>query len=276
VSMGIIMFITSFYLKENMYTTEEKPLGFFRSFTETFKNTQFIVYEVGVFMVLIAQSMLTGGLLYYMNDVLQIEGIKSTIPYILLALSQVVFSIIINNLIKKKGLKKILILGGLWLIVSLIIMFFIGWWYIGALVGLTLASFGLAAVSLTSSPMFSDIIDYDEILTGKRREASYSGIQAFLTKFCISIGNSLFLFIIYKFGYIKREFLTYLPQLYSAQFGIMLAMFLIPAVIILLTIAVIFFYKLDGPEWEAKKEKLAQIHLQKEIDFLEKRKSQTE
>ncbi len=270
--MGIILFITSFFLKENMYTIEEKPLGFFKSFMETFKNIPFLIYEIGVFMVLIAQSMLNGGLLYYMNDVLRIEGLLSTIPYVLLALSQVIFSIIINKLIKKNGLKKILVLGGIWLIISLILMFFIGWWYIGAIIGLILASFGIAAVSLTSSPMFSDIIDYDEILTGKRREASYSGIQAFLTKFCISIGNWLFLLIIDKFGYISQKVIPQLPQPYPAQFGIMIAIFIIPAAILSITLVVMIFYKLDGPEWDKQKAELELIHYKKEIEFLQKRK----
>ncbi|MHA1110973.1 MAG: MFS transporter [Promethearchaeota archaeon] len=276
VSTAIIMFVSSLFLKENMYTTDEKPLGFFKSFIETFKNGPFIVFEIGVFMVLIAQTMLSGGLLYYMKDVLRIDGIMSTIPYAILAVSQVGFSFLINWMIKKRGLKKILIVGGVGLIVSLILLFFIGWWYIGAIIGLLLASFGIAAVSLTSSPMFSDIIDYDEVLTGKRREASYSGIQAFLTKFCISIGNWLFLQIIVRFGYITQKIFPQFPQSSTAQLGIMVAMFLIPAIITSLTLIVMIFYKLDGPEWEEQKGKLAEIHLQKEIEFLKKHKQKIE
>ncbi len=275
VSMGLLMFVTSFFLKENLYTTEEEPLGFFKSFVETFKNTPFLIYEIGVFLVLIAQSMLTAGLLYYMDDVLQIEGILVTIPYVILALSQVGFSILVNFLIKKKGLKKIMIAGALWLIFSLVLMFGIGWWYIGAMFGLIFASLGIAAVSLTSSPMFADIVDFDEVLTGKRREASYSGIQAFLTKFCISIGNWLFLAIIDMSGYISN--LNYIgPQPFSAKLGIMIAIFIVPAVIASLTTIVMKFYKLDGPEWDKQKLKLEIIHREKEETFLKKQKSMTE
>ena len=271
VSMGILMFITSFFLKENLYTIDEEPLGFFKSFVETFKNRNFLIFEIGVFLVLIAQSMLTMGLLYYMNSVLRIEGILVSIAYVILALSQVGFSLLVNSLIKKKGLKKTLILGAIWLIFSLLLMFGIGWWYVGAIIGLIFASFGIAAVSLTNSPMFADIVDYDEILTGKRREASYSGIQAFLTKFCISIGNWLFLLIVDYSGYISIE--NYVgPQPFSAKLGIMLSMFVIPAAIASFTLLVMRFYKLDGPKWDAQKAQIELIHHQKEIDFLEKQK----
>jgi GPH family glycoside/pentoside/hexuronide:cation symporter len=219
--------------------------------------------------------MLTAGLLYYMDDVLQIEGILVTIPYVILALSQVGFSILVNFLIKKHGLKKIMILGALWLIFSLILMFGIGWWYIGAMFGLIFASLGIAAVSLTSSPMFADIVDYDEVLTGKRREASYSGIQAFLTKFCISIGNWLFLTIIDMSGFISNS--NYVgPQPFSAKLGIMIAIFVVPAIIASLTTIVMKFYKLDGPDWDKQKVNLEKIHREKEKLFLKKRKSMTE
>jgi GPH family glycoside/pentoside/hexuronide:cation symporter len=275
VSMGLLMFITSFYLKENLYTTDEEPLSFFKSFIETFKNSPFLVYEIGVFLILIAQSMLTTGMLFYMKDVLQISGILVTIPYIILALSQVAFSLVVNKMIKKYGLKKNLILGAIWLIFSLFLMFWIGWWYMGALVGLLLASFGISAISLTSSPMFADIVDYDEILTGKRRETSYSGIQAFLTKFSISIGTWLFLLIIDSYGYISNKIFDQFPQPQPAQFGIMLAMFVIPAIIALFTLLIMRFYKLDGLEWEKEKAKLAEVHLRKEIEFLQKQKQKT-
>ena len=111
IAMGIMMFVNSFFLKENLYTIEEEPLGFIQSFVETFKNKAFLVFEVAVFLVLIAQSMLSTGLLFYIDSVLQIEGFYITIPYVLLALSQVVFSIIINRLVPKYGLKNLLVFG---------------------------------------------------------------------------------------------------------------------------------------------------------------------
>jgi len=272
VVMGIMMFVNSYFLKENLYTIDEEPLGFIQSFVETFKNRAFIIYEIGVFLVLIAESMLGTGLLYYVSDVLQINGILVTIPYLLLAISQIVFSIIINRLVPKHGLKKILIFGVIWLALSLLLMFGIGWWYFGALIGLIIASFGMAAVSLTSSPLFADIVDYDEMRTGKRRETSYSGIQAFLTKFCISIGTWLFLFIIGRFGYDVYQS----SQTFMAKFGIMLSIFVIPSIIALLTLLIVRYYPLAGSEWEEKKAELEKIHRMKEIEFLKKRKRMTE
>ncbi|MBN2157620.1 MAG: MFS transporter [Candidatus Lokiarchaeota archaeon] len=269
--MSSIMFISSFFLKENLYTVEEEPLGFIESFKETFKNRPFIIYEAGVFLFLIAQTMLTTGLLYYINDVLNLSGIQVVIPYVLLALSQVGFSILANRLVPIYGLKKLLIGGAIWVCGSLILMFGIGWWFIGALIGLLIASFGIAVVSLTSSPLFADIIDYDEIQTGKRREASYSGIQAFLTKFCISIGNWLFLFIIKRFGYEANQ----TSQSQFAQLGIMLSMFVIPAIIAISTLLIVSYYPLYGPEWEQQKLELAKIHHEKEIEFLKKHKGLT-
>ncbi|MFX1436545.1 MAG: MFS transporter, partial [Promethearchaeota archaeon] len=116
----------------------------------------------------------------------------------------------------------------------------------------------------TNQVLIADVVDYDETRTGKRRETTYSGINALLTKPAISIANWLFLEIISRFGF--QEALQ--TQEYLAQLGILIGFTLIPAIFLIIGGIFMFLYRLDGPEWLSQKELLIKIHKKKEIDYL--------
>jgi GPH family glycoside/pentoside/hexuronide:cation symporter len=116
------------------------------------------------------------------------------------------------------------------------------------------------------SPLLADVMDYDELLTGKRRETTYAGMNALITKPAISIGNALFLLVISGFGFDNTQDV----QPATAFFGIQLGYALIPALLFLIgALAMWKWYKLDGENWITKKVVLGKIHLQKEREYIE-------
>jgi Na+/melibiose symporter-like transporter len=108
-------------------------------------------------------------------------------------------------------------------------------------------------------------VDYDEIRTGKRRETTYSGINALFTKPAISLANWMFLFIINNFGFIEKQSI----QTFNAQLGIMIGFALIPSIFLIFGALVMFYYKLDGPKWLSQKEEIMKIHEEKERNYLD-------
>ena len=133
-----------------------------------------------------------------------------------------------------------------------------------AIIGFILIGIGFSGFMLTNQVVIADIVDYDEIRTGKRRETTYSGINALITKPAISIANWMFLLIINNFGFDSNQ----TTQTFSAQLGIMIGFALIPAIFSIFSSIVMLFYPLDGPEWLAQKEKLIKIHEEKEIEYV--------
>ncbi|MGV9173785.1 MAG: MFS transporter, partial [Promethearchaeia archaeon] len=117
---------------------------------------------------------------------------------------------------------------------------------------------------LMGQMVMADVIDYDEVLTGKRRETTYSGANALLTKPAVSLAPWLFLTIINFFGF-KSEVSV---QTSSAQLGIMLGFTIIPAVFILFSAVAMKYFPLKGEKWQKEKEKLARIHREKERNYL--------
>jgi GPH family glycoside/pentoside/hexuronide:cation symporter len=175
------------------------------------------------------------------------------------------FLIVFNKLISKYGVKKTFIFTLLWTGLSFLLIFFIGWTLIFALIGFILVGIGISGYMLTNQVVIADIVDYDEIRTGKRRETTYSGINALITKPAISVANWLFLVIISLFGFDAEQTIQDFP----AQLGIMIGFSLIPAIFLILGALVLFYYSLDGSQWISQKNEIIKIHEEKERVYLE-------
>jgi GPH family glycoside/pentoside/hexuronide:cation symporter len=111
---AILLFISSFYLKENKYTQMEDTLPVFKGIKETFKNEPFLIFEVSIFSFTITQTILTTAIFYYVQYVLMLTGILATIPLMLVFIMIFTFLVIFNRLVGKYGVKKTFILTLLW------------------------------------------------------------------------------------------------------------------------------------------------------------------
>ena len=267
---GSIMFAASYFLVENEYTRSEEPLGFFKSIVETVKNREFLIFEVSNFFYILAYTTLTGAIYYFVPYVLGYSGFMASVPLILVFAMIFGFSVLANHNVKRYGLKKVYIVGLIASSVIFLLLLAVGRFEIPSLIVLAILGIGFAPVALINGPLMSDIIDNDELLTGKRRETTYAGMNALITKPSISIANAIFLAIISGFGF-DNEISTQTPQ---AQFGIVLGFTLIPAICLILSAIALKWYKLDGPDWHEKKKKLNTIHLQKEKEYIAKLQSE--
>ncbi|MFX0048710.1 MAG: MFS transporter [Candidatus Hermodarchaeota archaeon] len=261
---ALILFASSFYLKENKYTQMEDTLPVFKGIIETFKNTPFLIYEVSNFSFTLAQTILTTAIFYYINYILILTGFLTSLPLLLVFLMIFVFVVVFNKLIGKLGVKKTFILAVFLSGSSFLLTFFVGWTIGFAIIGFILIGIGFSGFMITNQVVIADIVDYDETRTKKRRETTYSGINALITKPAISLANWLFLVIINNFGFDSGQAI----QTPSAQLGIMVGFSLIPAIFLIFGAIVMLFYPLDGPQWLAQKAEIIKIHEKKELDYL--------
>lgn len=260
---AIILFISSFYLKENKYTQIEETLPILKGIKETFKNEPFLIFEVSIFSFTLAQTILSTAIFYYVQYVLLLTGILTTIPLMIVFIMIFAFLMIFNRLVGKYGVKKTFILTLLWTGISFFLVIFIGWEFNFAIIGFILIGIGFSGYMITNNVVMADIVDYDETKTGKRRETTYSGINALITKPAVSIGNWLFLLII-SFSGFNSEHTT---QTFSTKLGIMAGFSLIPSIFLIISALVMFLYPLDGPKWRVTKKEIIKIHKKKELDY---------
>ncbi len=122
----------------------------------------------------------------------------------------------------------------------------------------TLSGAGIATAYFLPWAMIPDIVDYDELMNGQRREGIFYAFISFFQKLGTGLAIWAFGVSLAAFGYISPEAgSTILPvQPESAVTAIRLAMGLVPA--ILLTFAIIFayFYPIDRTMFEDIRRKL--------------------
>ncbi|MFX1607023.1 MAG: MFS transporter [Promethearchaeota archaeon] len=262
---GVVLFFSSYALTENEYAKSEESLGFIESMVQTVKNREFLVFESMNFFHEMAFTVVTGSLIYFVQYVLNLQGIMASTPLFVMFVLMLVFSFAANRMVKRRGLKQVYIIGLLLTSTGLFLMLLSGTWMVAITLSLVVVGIGLAPGLLIWSPLLADVMDYDEILTGKRRETTYAGMNALITKPAISVANALFLLIISGFGFDN----TLSVQSSSTIFGIQLAYTSIPAISFLIGAIVMWkWYNLDGKEWIDKKVELGKIHLQKEKEYI--------
>lgn len=263
---GIILFISSYALTENEYARTEETFGFIESMLESLRNREFLGFEAMNFFREMAFTIVTGSMIYYVQYVLSLQGVIASLPLFVLFVLMLSFSFLADRMVKKRGLKQVYIIGLVLTGFSLILLFFSGSFLYAVILSLIMIGIGLAPVTLVWNPLLADVIDYDEMQTGKRRETTYAGMNALITKPSISIANALFLLVISGFGFDNS--LSVQPD--SAILGIQFGYAFFPGLFFLISAFAIWkWYSLDGKEWLAKKAELAKIHLQKEREYVE-------
>jgi GPH family glycoside/pentoside/hexuronide:cation symporter len=289
---GLLIFFSSYVIKENRYAVMEESLGFFESIKETFKNKPFLILEITIFATVIMQNITTSYLVFltdYLIDLNLKDPKNIAVLGILLVIAIIGIVWVIKN-IPKYGVKKMGFYGMIGSAIGFSIFFIMGLILgpnqtnkLSMLTGLTpliVVVIGLVVMILTSQPLMADAIDFDETLTGKRRETTYSGVNALITKPAVSIGKALFLTIIKHYGYISAEAGEVAPhpleQPLSVSTGVLIAFCLIPTICLLIGAIALYFFPLDGPKWAATKRELQIIHKRKEAEFIEWLKKQDE
>ncbi len=227
-----------------------------------------MINEINAFFYTMAYTILTSAIFYYVDFVLEVPGDLAMLPVVAVFLTIFIAAGVLSTKVEKYGLKKIYIGSLLYSGVMFIIAYFVGSSFIPGVIMMALIGFGIGGRTVTEGVIMADIIDFDETQTGKRRETTYAGVNALITKPAISIGNWLYLLIFQSFGFVK-ESATQVPEVKA---GIMLGFFLIPGIVMFIGALAMKFFPLDGPEWQKKKAALQKIHQQKERAFMKNQK----
>ncbi|MBD3254100.1 MAG: MFS transporter [Candidatus Lokiarchaeota archaeon] len=265
VTVGILVFSSTFFYEEKYYKKEEANVPFLESIKNTFKNKSFIIFEVVSFTIIYVQAGLMMGLLFYFDEFTEI-------PILFLFIS--LFAGIPVGIIlfiarqEKLGVRKTMQIMLLIFSLSCFIILFFGRFLIPTMIGFFGIGMGIVGGFFLIPLMNGDVIDKDENDTGQRREGMYAAINSLITKYAISLAQAVFLFIIVLFGY--NELLAPGEQSEMAKTGIIIGWMLMPGLLLFLCFVVMQWYPLYGPKWIAIKAKLAEIHKQKEKEYLEK------
>lgn len=251
---GCVIFFSTFFYKEQEFAAKQEQPPFFRGIIDCFKNHSFLIFEVLSFTIIYVQTALMQGVLYYFAEF----DVPMAFCYGMMIAGAVLGVLAFSKWQHTLGVKKCMLLMNGSFGLSCLMMAFFGGTLAVALIGFFFTGIGFAGGMFLIPIMNGDVIDYDETVTGLRREGMYAGVNSFITKPAISISQAAFLAIIAKFGYDQTAASG--AQSALAEQGILLAWMLIPGILLVICFLVMFLYKLDGEEWDAAKRKLAAKH----------------
>jgi GPH family glycoside/pentoside/hexuronide:cation symporter len=158
----------------------------------------------------------------------------------------------------------------IWIVIfafSCFLILILGYFEIATLIGCVGIGMGLSGGLYLIPLLNGDVIDYDESLTGQRREGMYAGVNSFITKYAISLANMIFTAIILIFGYQLNN--QPQNQTFFADIGVIVGWMLVPTILLVICFIAMKFYPLEGKEWLDTKKELEKIHAQKEKERLE-------
>jgi len=261
---SLILFVTSFGIKENMFAQLQEHEGFIEGLRLTLKNKPFWIFMIPAFLIGIVMPIFATGILYYIDY--SISG-QTPIFVLLAILIGIVLGMVLN--LKKIAIwqpKKTMIINALLIAIGFTILFFVGSNAILAAIPFLMVGIGYAGGMVAIPVLMGDAIDNDELITGKRREAIYGGVNAIVTKPAISIANFIFLAVIVAFGFVVPTDVIQ-PQTDMALIGLLFAFCIIPAILLVLAALALRWYPLDGPEWREKKRYIMELHEEKEKKY---------
>ena len=260
---GILVFVSTFFVKENNYIQKEEQPPFLEAIKISLKNKSFVIFEVLSFTVIYVQTALFIGLNLYMDEI-EINWMPLVLAMLVSTILTLIFLIKSHE---KLGVKKCMQYCLLAITIGCFLLVFFGRIFITAFIAFFLLGVGVAAGFYLLQIQFGDVMDADEIDTGLRREGIYAGVNSLITKPAISLANAVILWIIGLYGY--NSDLKAGEQDPSVEPGILIAWMLIPGILLAISTLVMRWYPLAGPEWRKKKKELTLIHKEKELKLLE-------
>jgi GPH family glycoside/pentoside/hexuronide:cation symporter len=115
-----------------------------------------------------------------------------------------------------------------------------------------IAGMGFSAQWVFPWSMLPDVVEYDEKMTGERREGIYYGLWAFLSKFTGALGVAVSGWALELFGYIPN-----VEQTTRALFGIRFFFAIVPSVVIMVSLPFLIWYPITRKTHSALVKELA-------------------
>ncbi|GAB4320476.1 MAG: MFS transporter [Promethearchaeota archaeon] len=277
---------TSYFLRENKFAVLQEPEGLWESIVNTVKDPEhrrsLIPWMVVSFSMTLLGTILTTGIFYYVDyvvvDQLYLDGGELNLlavgPLFAAGLLGIAVGIAFNlRALPLWGPKRVMRVNFLLVTGGFLALFATGR-QLGASVGpIGVLLFGYSGALVSFPALMGDVIDHDELVTGRRREGTYGGFNAIITKPAVSLANWAFLSVIGAFGFVRPVLengaAVKQPQPDSAITGILFSLTVIPAFFTALSVVVMRWYDLSGPGWVEKKKAIIALHAKKERDYLE-------
>jgi glycoside/pentoside/hexuronide:cation symporter, GPH family len=261
VSMTLIMFTTYKVKERPEFTVVDQPLPFWDAIRFTFTSKSFLILVAENFMSILMSSLLLGSIFYLADYVMGWPAIQ----LLVFLFVPLLIGIPLTSLFRKRfgvvaAQQVLLVVAGVALIAIAVVP--------TALIPLCIAvaGLGLSGPQTLTNVLFAQVADEDEVRSGVRREGSFFGVNALITKPAQSIAIWIIPFILERTNFVTRASQlgeTFLNQPAEAILGIKVFSGVIPGAACLLGALLLMWYPLRGPYLEEVQHKVLLMHHEK-------------
>jgi len=258
ITIPITLFISLLGTKEKAEYSVEEPLGLVPAVTSTFRNKPFLYAAFLLIMTEYAFGTLTMVLPIYGRFVLGLKVEETGLTMVGMVITLLLSLPFWGHMYKRFGEKTTFLLANLVFALGLVPTFMAS--DLMQLILLSvLPSFGVGG-TIMSEPVMSIVIDYDETLTGKRREAMYNGFLTFISRLTLVLTALTQLLVQTTTGFIPD---INAVQPAGALTGLKLTLSLFPSLALFLGVLVFTRFPLTKGEVSKVRVKLEEIHEEK-------------
>lgn len=202
---AVSIFICFFSVRENPEFQKQQPIAIKEGLKALYGNRPFRILVIVFVIALIGNAFVPILTLYMADYVVQLPRIAPVIilGYILAAALSIIFWTRLSRRIgKRKAWSRALIFASV--IFALSIYYHEGTWLVWIILAI-LAGFAYGASVALPPSMMADVIDLDELQTGRRREGAYFGIWSFIDKAAVGIAVFVGMYSLDFMGYIPNQ-----------------------------------------------------------------------
>ena len=251
--------IFSFNIKEKEEFQREEPLGIKDAVIYSLKNPSFVTYGIFnfalVYIVFVIPAILT----------LYLEYVFISMDYLWISIiigigfAAPLLYIFFKNM-RSVGLQRISFYYSFLAVFGFFLLYFVrDPIFFGVVIGLILPTFIIYGMCVNS--LLADVIDEDELKTGRRREGMYFGVNALVTKPANSIGNMILALVQISTGYVAGA----VTQGPLAIWGIQFTAGIVSGIMLLIGVMALYFHPIgkDMNKYTEFKNKLDNLHSEK-------------
>jgi GPH family glycoside/pentoside/hexuronide:cation symporter len=244
--------------RERKEVSAEAALPFLAAFKETFASRSFLAFAAANLMICYIWSWLSAMVPFFTKYALGAGEGQMSLIFAGMFVTSMAFYPLWRKVALRLGSKRTLALA-----VTLFVVFLLPVLFVAnlpqALAMMLFVGAGNSGITLVRDVVLSDVIDEDELRTGRRREGSYFGVNAFIERLVLVLVGGSSGLVLRLSGYDAAA----AAQAPSVALGIRLGMGLLPVVALAIFLAALRFYPLGKERVAALDEQLAALHRQK-------------
>ncbi len=249
--------------RERKEVSKEEALPILPALKETLTNRSFLTFAAANLMICFIWSWLSAMVPFFTKYVLGVGTEQMSLIFVGMFLTSIALYPLWRKIALRLGSKRTLQLS-----VTLFVVFMLPVLFIQnlpqAFAMMLLVGAANSGITLIRDVVLSDVIDEDELRTGKRREGSYFGVNVFIERLAMVLIGGASSLVLGLSGY--NALLETQPP--SVALGIRLGMVLLPAAALAIFLAAMHFYPLGKERVQTQRERLDTLHREKAAQLL--------